>query len=526
MRQPASIFNDVIGPVMIGPSSSHTAASVRIGRLLRQMAKGNPKKVIFEFEPKGSLATTYHGQGSDFGLVGGLLGYETYDTGIVSSLSEAKKEGIEIEFNVVEYESHHPNTYKTTLIDAEGNETHAAFISTGGGMIELIEIEGIRISATGGFYETILMFNNISEENAESYKKQIIERLKEYDFVTVHGGNSGFIINIKSQCSLNDDFLNELKKYVPVKRIIALSPVLPVRSQKKYDILFNSAEDIERIAEEQNLKLWEIALLYESAIGGISKEETFDKMKKIVNIINSSIENGKKGTSYKDRILGHQSCFLDKENLKLIPGDVFNSIIKHVTLLMEIKSSMGVIVAAPTAGSCGAVPGSIIGTAKELGLDDDEITKSMLSAGIIGVLIAEKSTFAAEVCGCQAECGSGSGMAAAGLVQLMGGSAKQCIDAASMALQNVFGLVCDPVADRVEVPCLGKNVMAGTNAMAAANMILAGFDKVIPLDETIESLYKVGTMLPSELRCTGKGGLSITKTSQAIHENLNKIINY
>ncbi|MDD2495870.1 MAG: L-serine ammonia-lyase, iron-sulfur-dependent, subunit alpha, partial [Tissierellia bacterium] len=113
-------------------------------------------------------------------------------------------------------------------------------------------------------------------------------------------------------------------------------------------------------------------------------------------------------------------------------------------------------------------------------------------------------------------------MTAAGLVQLMGGSTKQCIDAASMALQNIFGLVCDPVADRVEVPCLGKNIMAGTNAMAAANMAIAGFDSVIPLDETIESFHKVGTMLPSELRCTGYGGLSITKTSKLIHSNLQK----
>mgnify|MGYP000927950176 CR=1 FL=1 len=520
MRQPASIFNDVIGPVMIGPSSSHTAASVRIGRMLRQMANGNPKKVIFEFEPNGSLATTYHGQGSDFGLVGGLLGYETYDTRIVDSLKEAKNLGIEVEFNVVNYEASHPNTYKTTIFDIDGNKTHATFISTGGGMIELTEIEDVKISITGGFYETIVILKNVEREDASEIKKQIQEKLKEYDFISINEENHVFIIDIKNQNSLDDDFINEVKRYDAVSNIISLSPVLPIKSQKNYDILFRNAADIEKIADEHNMSLWEVAVAYESAIGGISKHEVYNKMKEIVNIINNSIEKGKKGTSYDDRILGHQSSNLEKEGLKLIPGDVFNSIIKHVTLLMEIKSSMGVIVAAPTAGSCGAVPGSIIGTAKELGLDYDEITKAMLTAGIIGVLIAEKSTFAAEVCGCQAECGSGSGMAAAGLVQLMGGSAKQCIDAASMALQNVFGLVCDPVADRVEVPCLGKNVMAGTNAMAAANMVLAGFDKVIPLDETIESLYKVGTMLPPELRCTGNGGLSITKTSKSIHEKL------
>jgi L-serine dehydratase len=156
----------------------------------------------------------------------------------------------------------------------------------------------------------------------------------------------------------------------------------------------------------------------------------------------------------------------------------------------------------------------------DLSLED--ITKGMLAAGMIGLFIAQSATFAAEVGGCQVECGAGSSMAAAGLVQIMDGSAKQAVDAASMALQNVMGMVCDPVGDRVEVPCLGKNVMAGVNAIACANMALAGFDKVIPLDEVIDSMYKVGQMLPSELRCTGKGGLSVTPMGIKIFEKLNR----
>lgn len=522
MRQPASIFNDVIGPVMIGPSSSHTAASVRIGRLIRQMVNSKPKKVIFEFEPKGSLATTYHGQGSDIGLVGGLLNYETFDTRIVNSLKEAKDLGIEVEFNVVNYEANHPNTYRTTIVESDGNEIHVTFLSTGGGMIELTELEGFKLSITGGFFETIIFLKSSDRQKAIKLYKCILENINKFDSSTLHENSNEFLINIKTQNALSDDELCFIEKNNEVNKIINLSPVLPIKSQENYEGLLNTAVEIEKIASEQHLDLWEIAVNYESSRGNISKEEAYNKMKEIVKILKDSIEKGKKGTSYEDRILGHQSNLLQNDNNKFIPGNVFNSVIKHITLMMEIKSSMGVIVAAPTAGSCGALPGTIIGVAAELGLHDDEITKAMLAAGIIGVLIAEHSTFAAEVCGCQAECGSGSGMTAAGLVQLMGGSAKECIDAASMALQNIFGLVCDPVADRVEVPCLGKNIMAGTNAMAAANMSLAGFDKVIPLDETIESFHKVGTMLPSELRCTGYGGLSITKTSKLIHENLQK----
>jgi len=122
--------------------------------------------------------------------------------------------------------------------------------------------------------------------------------------------------------------------------------------------------------------------------------------------------------------------------------------------------------------------------------------------------------------GCQAECGAGSGMAAAALVTLAKGTTEQAVGAASMALQNILGMICDPVANRVEAPCLGKNVMAASNALACANMALAGFDPVIPLDEVIETMDRVGKSLPSELRCTALGGLSVTRTSREIEKRL------
>jgi L-serine dehydratase len=144
----------------------------------------------------------------------------------------------------------------------------------------------------------------------------------------------------------------------------------------------------------------------------------------------------------------------------------------------------------------------------------------MLAAGMIGVFIAAHATFAAEMGGCQAECGAGSAMAAAALVTLAKGTTRQSADAASMALQNILGMICDPVANRVEVPCLGRNVLAAGNALACANMALAGFDAVIPLDEVIETLDRVGKSLPRELRCTGLGGLSVTPAAREIERGL------
>jgi L-serine dehydratase len=208
------------------------------------------------------------------------------------------------------------------------------------------------------------------------------------------------------------------------------------------------------------------------------------------------------------------------ESGSLLDAGLMNRIVLYVTALMEVKSSMGVIVAAPTAGACAALPGACLGASDALGLSDKDAAKAMMAGGLIGVFIAEGSTFAAEEAGCQAECGSASGMAAAALVTLAGGSTKQALAATSMALQNSFGMTCDPVANRVEVPCLGKNVMAAVNALACANMAIAEYDPVVPLDEVIEIMDRVGRSIPRELRCTAIGGLSITKTSKEIEQQL------
>jgi L-serine dehydratase len=235
-----------------------------------------------------------------------------------------------------------------------------------------------------------------------------------------------------------------------------------------------------------------------------------------------SIRLGVEGTHHPDRILGYQSGLFRYQMAegRLLDAGVLNEMILATTAMMEMKSSMGVIVAAPTAGACGGLPGACVGATRAMRLSLVEMTQALLAAGMIGVFIAAHATFAAEIGGCQAECGAGSGMAASALVTLAGGTTSQAIAAASMALQNTLGMICDPVANRVEVPCLGKNVMAAANALACANMALADFDAVIPLDEVIETMDKVGRSIPRELRCTGLGGLSVTPTSKEIEREL------
>jgi L-serine dehydratase len=505
-----SIFNDVIGPVMRGPSSSHCAASLRIARLCRDLMDENIKDVLIEFDPNGSLATTHKSQGSDMGLFGGFLGWEAHDERLPQSEKHIVTAGINVTVNIVDLGNSHPNLYKLTLHNNRETRKLTA-ISTGGGMIEVIAIDDVPVSMAGDYFETLIY----CEE-----PENIIALLRDsgqYDNIEFHRGGASFI-EIKSQGFLDEDIYNELQAMEAVFFIKQLQPVLPVMARKNLQVPFITCDEMIEFNAGKNKALWELAIDYEMARGNISAPEVFEKMRNIIHIMGNAIELGLKGTQYEDRILGSQSLQFKEELLanKLIGGETNNRIIMYVSAMMEVKSSMGVIVAAPTAGSCGALPGALFGIAHSLQLPEEELIKAMLSAGLIGVFIAAHATFAAEVGGCMAETGSGGGMAAAAIVEMKGGTLQQSITAASLALQNSLGIICDPIGNRVEAPCLGRNVMAATNAVSCANLALSNYEPLIPLDEVIETMKAVGDQIHHTLRCTNLGGLSITRTARKI----------
>ena len=505
-----SIFNDVIGPVMRGPSSSHCAASLRIARICRDLMEEKIKTILIEFDPNGSLATTHKSQGSDMGLFGGFLGWEAFDERLPVSEKHLGIAGINYSIEITPLAEKHPNTYQITLSNDKEKRQLVA-ISTGGGMIEVISIDGNKVSMAGDYYETLIYCSKA--EPIIQYLKSTIA----YDEIIFHQGEVSFI-EVKTQNKIEATIINELNAFNEVATIRSITPVLPIKARKNLSVPFITCNEMLEYNKDKNKALWELAVEYESIRGNISKEEVMEKMKSIIQIMGNAIELGLKGTSYNDRILGSQSP-LFKQSLeanKLIDGDVLNRTIMYVSAIMEVKSSMGVIVAAPTAGSCGGLPGVIFGTAHTLKLEETTIIKAMLSAGLIGVFIAAHATFAAEVGGCMAETGSGGGMAAAALVEMNGGTLEQSIAAASLALQNSLGIICDPIGNRVEAPCLGRNVMAATNAISCANMGLSNYQHLIPLDEVIETMKLVGDQIHHTLRCTNLGGLSITNTAKKI----------
>lgn len=516
MKYP-SILNDVIGPVMRGPSSSHCAASVRIGILARALMDGHIENAAVEFDETGSLAATHTSQGSDMGFSGGLLGYGPDDERLISYEKKLQDADIQIQYIIGKYGDAHPNTYRITLQNPDESHFMIA-LSTGGGMIEIIELDGIKLSMKGDCHETLIYFTG----NKDKIVSILQNRSLEYRVFDAPLEKTA-IIAVKSYAKLNQDLIHELSQLRDTVSIKQLPPVLPILTPAKMDIPFENAAQMIQYSQKHKLNLGDLAIEYESRRGNTGKKNILDRMVKLVNIMKHSIDTGIKGTRYKDRILHQQSdkFIANLKNETLLNLGMLNTIILYVTSLMEMKSAMGVIVAAPTAGSCGGLPGAIIGAADTLGIGIEETAKAMLAAGMAGVLIAKNSTFAAEECGCQAECGAGSGMAAAGLVTLMGGSCQTALSATSMALQNILGLVCDPVANRVEVPCLGRNIMAASNAVSCANTALAGFDDVIPLDEVILAMDDVGKKIHRSLRCTAKAGLSTTPSSKKIERKLN-----
>lgn len=513
-----SIFNDVIGPIMRGPSSSHCAAAFRIGKIAREVMDGDIQSIIFEYDPNGSLATTHTNQGSDMGLFGGLLGYNIQDKRLVDVEETIQERNIDVEMRTAEIGDEHPNKYRLTLENSEEKHIITA-LSTGGGMIEITEIDNIPLSIEGDYYETLIW----AQEDLDGIKDHLSDHI-EFDDISCRSSDGTYLIEIKSQRPLEKKFLNRLKNDFNINTVKETSPVLPVLSRRDLDVPFTNSEEMFQYNEEKNLVLFELAIEYEKRRGNISEDEVFDMMKEIVEVMHDSIDRGLGGNEFEDRILGYQSGqYLDNvKKQKLLSGDLLNYITLNTTAMMEMKSSMGVIVAAPTAGACGVLPGAVLGAAQAIGVSVEKQVKAMLAAGLIGVFIANGSTFSAEVGGCQAECGAASGMAAAALVTLADGTLDQAVDASSIALQNIFGMTCDPVANRVEVPCLGKNVMAASNALISADMALANFDPVIPLHEVIVAMDKVGKSILRELRCTGLGGLSVTPTSKDIERKLSK----
>ena len=288
-------------------------------------------------------------------------------------------------------------------------------------------------------------------------------------------------------------------------------------------MLAKSGAELLEICEKHNISLSEYAIRCEVEEKGLTRDEVIDKMRKILKVMISAANEGMEKEVYSvSGLIGGDAYKLHNyvKGGKTLTGDVTNLAMAMALSSSEVNGAMGKIVACPTAGSCGILPAVILTTGHLLNKTDDELIQGLFAASAIGMIIGMNATFSGAEGGCQAECGSAAAMASGAVVELMGVTPKMSLDAAAIIFKNVLGLVCDPVAGLVEIPCAKRNVSGAINALCTADMVMAGVNSKIPFDDAVAAMYKVGTGLPEELRETALGGCAITPTGKALQEKV------
>lgn len=288
---------------------------------------------------------------------------------------------------------------------------------------------------------------------------------------------------------------------------------------------FKSGKELLDICSKEKLSISEVMIQREKEILKKSEEEIYDEMRNTYEVMNKAVINGIKNSKESlTGLIGGEAKLLNEYRLKYntISGkSILNGTINAMAV-MEENSRMGKIVAAPTAGSCGIIPGALVSTVERFNKKDEDAVQVLFTASAIGYIVTKNATVSGAEGGCQAETGTASAMAAGALVELLGGTPEQALSAAAFTFKNILGLVCDPVAGLVELPCAKRNALGVSNAMLSADMALAGIITKIPFDEVVEAMYKVGKHLAPELRETAEGGIAATKTGKSFENKIFK----
>ena len=285
---------------------------------------------------------------------------------------------------------------------------------------------------------------------------------------------------------------------------------------------YKSISELVNAASSAGKTISEVVLADQAELLCISPDALFERMDARLSVMEDSVKAGMNPALRSTSGLtgGDASRMWDHAASGGICGGFTNRAMARALAVSENNAAMGKIVAAPTAGSCGILPGAVVSMLDEGRCSREAAVMALFTAGAFGMVIAQNASIAGAEGGCQAECGSAAAMAAAALVELMGGTPQQCAHACAMAIKNQLGLVCDPVAGLVEIPCIKRNVSGVAIAFSSAEMALAGIESKIPADECIGAMREVGCSIPSALRETAKGGLAATPTGERLREQV------
>jgi L-serine dehydratase len=417
----------------------------------------------------------------------------------------------------------HPNMTRLELTGVSGHWVEVWGASTGGGMMKVTRVQGYPVELPGDEYEMLVV--GVGAGLWRDVAPLLEGACSSYETAApVVDSEESTLLRIRLNGPIQPGLLAAIKALPAVRWVAYALPVVPVAARPDRSPLFETAAEMVAWAEREGKSFGEAALAYELNRSGWTEDRTQAHMGRIWQVMRAAVERGLTEDLTLSGGLVTPSARRVREADRagrLLGGPVSLSV-AYSTAVMEVSNAAGVVVAAPTAGSAGVVPGVLVAAAERLGASEEQVLKALWAAGGIGLIIARRATFAAEVAGCQAEVGAASAMAAAGLVELAGGSARQAEEAASVALQNSLGMICDPVAGLVQVPCFGKNAMGVGNAYASADLVLGGYQALIPFDEVAEAMLRVGLAMPREVRCTALGGLATTPTGTKLKQQFER----
>jgi L-serine dehydratase len=509
-RGGVSILNDVLGPVMRGPSSSHTAASYRIAQLVVALFDAHPASVRVTFDPAGSYGQVYRQQGVDLGFAMGLLGLPLTDATFFRALDVVRSRGINLTFDVRPLEDpDHPNTADIQLQAADGKTLAVRARSIGGGSVEITCIDGWPVLVTGQTHELLVELAGAAEPRVRALIAADGALIGEPALQT-HDGLA--LLHAKRRSALARETQAAILAFDGVARVREAPPVAFV---KQGPPLFQSAAAMVALAEARGCSLGRLALAHEAVLLGLSEQEVFAEMARRIDLMCTAVHAGLSDQVPEMQLLTPTAGQIFRADAagKLAVGGLHARAAARALAVMHINSGMGVVCAAPTGGSAGVVPAVLATLMEERGLDREAATLAALAAGAIGVIVGTRATFAAEIAGCQVEIGAAGAMAAAAVVEAARGSPRQAVDAAAISFQNTMGSVCDLVQGMVEIPCHTRNAVAASSAFVCADLVMGGYLNLIPLDETIDAVLSVGKMLPPELRVTSRGGLAVAPSA-------------
>ena len=510
---------EILGPIMVGPSSSHTAGALRIALVARSLGPHPLKSVTFTLY--NSFAHTYRGHGSDRALVAGVLGLAPDDTRVRDSFDLAREQGLDFTFVETPDEAgagRHPNTVTVTMHGADGTTMSVTGESLGGGRVRISSIDGIAVELTGD-YPTLFIAHHdrpgvlaalTSGLSAASVNIATMRTFRES-----RGGRAYTVFELDTTI---DDGLLEYLRHAPNIQLASVVNI-PGSSRTAPDAVlehgFDTGAQLLSACRAEGASIGRVMRTRELEID--PNGDADERMAHLISVMRAEttepLEDPKPSLG---GLIGGEARSVAEKSSGLGPlllGATLTRATAYAMAVLERSASMGVIVAAPTAGSAGVIPGSLLAVAEAADADDERLALALWNACAIGAIVARNASVSGAEGGCQAEVGTATAMAASAICELLGGTPEACLSAASTAISNLLGLVCDPVRGLVEHPCQTRNAIGVANAISSAQLALSGVMDPLPFDEVVAAMASVGSSIPASLRETALGGLAATPSA-------------